>query len=234
MESPHAHVPRGSADTRPAQQRGNSPRKKNRNLGNKPARGSVEYEWALCQPSADGQPAEESRLELADRRRFEQATLPHLDAAYNLARWLTRDEHAAEDVVQEAFLRAARFFASFRGGDGRPWLLAVVRRVSYDWLQKRGTLPMMTFDEEVHGQADEDLNPEHLLIRKGDLQLLERALEELLPEFREAIVLRELEGLSYQEIAAVTGIPVGTVMSRLFRARKQLQLRLAPCPGAED
>src|SRR5262249_33648443 len=149
-------------------------------------------------------------------------------------RWLTRDEHAAEDVVQEAFLRAARFFASFRGGDGRPWLLAVVRRVSYDWLQKRGPLAMMAFDEGLHSQADEELNREHLLIRKGELQLLERALEELLPEFREAIVLRELEGLSYQEIAAVTGIPVGTVMSRLFRARKQLQLRLAPCPGAED
>jgi RNA polymerase sigma-70 factor (ECF subfamily) len=182
----------------------------------------------------DAEPAEESRLDLDDRRRFEQATLPHLDAAYNLARWLTRDEHAAEDVVQEAFLRAARFFASFRGGDGRPWLLAVVRRASYDWLHKRGTLATTSFDEDVHGQADEALNPESVLIRKADLQLLERAVSELLPEFREVIVLRELEGLSYQAIAAVAGIPVGTVMSRLSRARKQLQLRLAPCPGAED
>jgi RNA polymerase sigma-70 factor (ECF subfamily) len=110
----------------------------------------------------------------------------------------------------------------------------VVRRASYDWLHKRGTLATTSFDEDVHGQADEALNPESVLIRKADLQLLERAVSELLPEFREVIVLRELEGLSYQAIAAVAGIPVGTVMSRLSRARKQLQLRLAPCPGAED
>lgn len=173
-------------------------------------------------------------MDLDDRRRFEQATLPHLDAAYNLARWLTRDEHAAEDVVQEAFLRATKFFESFRGGDARPWLLAVVRRVSYDWLQKRRAWAAVSFNEEVHDSGDETLNPEHLVIRKADHELLRRAMEELLPEFREVIVLRELEGLSYQEIATVTGIPVGTVMSRLSRARKQLQLRLAPCPRGED
>ena len=142
-----------------------------------------------------------------ERRRFEQATLPHLDAAYNLARWLTRDDHAAEDVVQEAFLRAAKFFASFRGGDGRPWLLAVIRRASYDWLQKRRAWAAASFDEGVHDRGDEALNPEHLVIRKADQELLRRALEELLPEFREVIVLRELEGLSYQEIATVIGIP---------------------------
>jgi RNA polymerase sigma factor (sigma-70 family) len=173
-------------------------------------------------------------LDFDERRRFEQATLPHLDAAYNLARWLIRDEHAAEDVVQEAFLRAAKFFASFRGGDGRPWLLAVVRRASYDWLQKRRASATTSFNEDLHDKADDALNPELSIIRKGDQQLLRQAMEELLPEFREVIVLRELEGMSYQEIAAVIAIPVGTVMSRLSRARKQLQLRLAACPGAED
>jgi RNA polymerase sigma-70 factor (ECF subfamily) len=182
---------------------------------------------------ADTRPGEETRLDLDERRRFERATVPHLDAAYNLARWLTRDEHAAEDVVQEAYLRAAKFFASFRGGDGRPWLLAVVRRASYDWLQKRRTWPAASLNEETHDRGDEALNPEHLVIRKADRELLRQAVEELVPEFREAIVLRELEGLSYQEIATVTGIPVGTVMSRLSRARKQLQVRLAPCPKAE-
>ncbi len=169
----------------------------------------------------------------AERTRFEQATLPHLDAAYNLARWLTRDEHAAEDVVQEAYLRAARFFASFRGGDGRTWLLAVVRRASYDWLARQRAWAAASFDEDAHGRADESMNPEHLALRAADRQLLREAVEELPPEFREVVVLRELEGLSYQQVAAVTGAPIGTVMSRLSRARRQLQRRLAPCPGGE-
>ena len=173
-------------------------------------------------------------MDLDERRRFEQATLPHLDAAYNLARWLTRDEHAAEDVVQEAYLRAAKFFGTFRGGDGRTWLLTVVRRASYDWLAKsRAWAAAASFDEDVHGRADDSLNPEYLALRTADRQLLRRALEELPPEFREVTVLRELDGLSYQEIAAVTEVPVGTVMSRLSRARKQLRRRLAPCPGGE-
>lgn len=164
-----------------------------------------------------------------ERGRFERATLPHLDAAYNLARWLTRDEHAAEDVVQEAFYRAARFFPSFRGGDGRTWLLAVVRRASFDWLRKQRVWTAAPFDEQEHGAGDESLNPEHLAARTADRHRLRQALEELAPEFREAVVLRELEGLSYQQIAAVTEVPVGTVMSRLARGRKQLQRRLAPC-----
>jgi RNA polymerase sigma-70 factor (ECF subfamily) len=173
-------------------------------------------------------------LDLDERSRFERATLPHLDAAYNLARWLTRDEHAAEDVVQEAYCRAARFFGTFRGGDGRTWLLAVVRRASFDWLAKsRAWAATASFDEDVHGQGDESLNPEHLAVRNADRQFLRQALEELPPEFREVVVLRELEGLSYQQIAAVIGVPVGTVMSRLSRARRQLQRRLAPCPGGE-
>jgi RNA polymerase sigma-70 factor (ECF subfamily) len=174
-------------------------------------------------------------LDLDERRRFEQAVLPHLDAAYNLARWLTRDEHAAEDVVQEAFCRAAKFFATFRGGDGRTWLLAVVRRSSYDWLQKRRAWAATTsFDEELHGPADEAPDPADLAVRKADQERLRQAVEELPPEFREVTVLRELEGLSYQQIAAVAGVPVGTVMSRLSRARKQLRGRLAECPDGEE
>jgi RNA polymerase sigma factor (sigma-70 family) len=109
------------------------------------------------------------RLDPEERGRFERATLPHLDAAYNLARWLTRDEHAAEDVVQEAFCRAARFFASFRGEDGRAWLLAVVRRASYDWLQKRRIWTAAApFDEEAHSPHDDSLNPERLAFQKAD------------------------------------------------------------------
>ena len=174
-------------------------------------------------------------MDLDERRRFEQATLPHLDAAYNLARWLTRDEHAAEDVVQEAYFRAAKFFPSFRGGDGRTWLLAVVGRAFYDWLSKRRAWDAAAgFNEELHGPGDDTQNPAHLAVRKDDQQLLWLALEELPPEFREVVVLRELEGLSYQEIAAVAEVPIGTVMSRLSRARRQLQRRLAPCPGGEE
>jgi RNA polymerase sigma-70 factor (ECF subfamily) len=173
-------------------------------------------------------------LDLDERRRFEQVTLPHLDAAYNLAHWLTRDEYASEEVVQEAYCRAARFFDSFRGGDGRTWLLAVVRRACYDWLQRRRAAAALTsFDEEAHSPDDDALGPEHLAIRNADVQLLRLALEELSPEHREVIVLRELEDLSYQEIADVAGVPLGTVMSRLSRARKQLQRRLAACPGGE-
>ncbi len=175
------------------------------------------------------------RLDPDERARFERVTLPHLDAAYNLARWLTRDEHAAEDVVQDAYLRAARFFASFRGGDGRTWLLAVVRRAAFDWLAKaRAWSAAAPFDEDVHGPGDDSQDPEHLAIRTADRQLLRQALEELPPEFREAVVLRELEGLSYQQIAAVADVPVGTVMSRLSRGRALLRRRLAPCPGGED
>jgi RNA polymerase sigma factor (sigma-70 family) len=175
-----------------------------------------------------------ARLDSDERQRFEQAALPHLDAAYNLARWLARDAHAAEDIVQEAFCRAAKYFAGFRGGDGRTWLLTVVRRAAYDWLDERRARPVAAFDDETADPADESANPEHLAVRKADQQILRRALEELPPEFREVTVLRELEGLSYQQIAAVAGVPIGTVMSRLSRARRQLRQRLAGCPGGGD
>src|SRR5580700_6537727 len=105
-------------------------------------------------------------LDSDERGRFEQTTLPHLDAAYNLARWLTQDEHAAEDVVQEAYYRAARYFASFRGGDGRAWLLGVVRRASFDWLAKRRSQPALVFDEDIHERSDESSSPEFVAIQK--------------------------------------------------------------------
>jgi RNA polymerase sigma-70 factor (ECF subfamily) len=159
--------------------------------------------------------------------RFEQAVLPHLDAACNLARWLTGNDHDAEDVVQEAYLRAFQFFGGFQGGEGRPWLLTIVRNTAYTWLrQNRPREPTAVFEEEVHGAAGPAAGPEDLLVREEDRQLVRQALQELPAEFREVMVLRELEGLSYKEIAAVTGIPLGTVMSRLARARERLQENL--------
>lgn len=162
------------------------------------------------------------------RERFDQAILPHLGAAFNLARWLTRNDHDAEDVVQEAYLRAYQFFDSFHGGDGRAWLLRIVRNTCYSWLEKnRPREPAVAFDETKHSAERSEAGPEAPLIANEERELLRRALEKLPPEFRETIVLRELEGLSYKEIAAVTGIPVGTVMSRLARARERLQECLA-------
>jgi RNA polymerase sigma-70 factor (ECF subfamily) len=167
---------------------------------------------------------------LRDQRseRFDQAVLPHLGAAYNLARWLTRNDHDAEDVVQEAYLRAYQFFEGFHGGDGRPWLLRIVRNTCYSWLEKnRPREPTVAFDETKHSGEREVAGPEAPLVAHENREMLRRALEELPPEFRETIVLRELEGLSYKEIAVVTGAPVGTVMSRLARARERLQECLA-------
>jgi RNA polymerase sigma factor (sigma-70 family) len=167
-------------------------------------------------------------------RRFEQAVLPHLPAAYNLARWLTRDDHDADDVVQEAYVRAFRFFDGFHGGDSRPWLLAIVRHTCYTWLQhNRGLEPMTGFDEDIHSLEGEAMNPETLLLHRTDQLLLRQALEELPVEFREVMILRELEGLSYKEIAAIADLPVGTVMSRLARGRKRLQQTLARRPHTE-
>jgi RNA polymerase sigma-70 factor (ECF subfamily) len=164
------------------------------------------------------------RKPLRDERlaRFEQAVLPHLGSAYNLARWLTRDAHDADDVVQEAYLRAYQFFDGFHGADGRAWLLKIVRNTCYTWLERsRPREPMATFDETRHSAPT--AGPDAALLAGEDRELLRRALAELSDEYREAIVLRELEGLSYKEIAAVTGAPIGTVMSRLARARERLQ-----------
>jgi RNA polymerase sigma factor (sigma-70 family) len=159
---------------------------------------------------------------------FEEAVLPHLRAAYNLAHWLTRNETDAEDVVQEAYLRAFKHFGRFRGGDGLPWLLAIVRNTAYTWMQhNRSPELMIHLDDELHEIESKDLNPEALLLQSANTQMVRRTLEELPIEFREVVVLRELEGLSYKQIADVAEIPLGTVMSRLARARKRLQQGLA-------
>ena len=153
--------------------------------------------------------------------------MPHLDAAFNLARWLTRNEHDAQDVVQDAFLRAFKFFEGFHGGNSRSWLLSIVRHTTYTWLQKNRRPELATvFDEEKHDVEDTASNPEVLLLKNADRQEIMKAVEELPVEFREAMILRELEGMSYGEIADMTDVPVGTVMSRLARARKRLQQSL--------
>ena len=158
---------------------------------------------------------------------FEQTVLPHLDAAYNLARWLTRNDYDAEDVVQEAYLRAFEYFGGFYGTDGRGWLLTIVRNTCYTWLRRNRAKELSTpFDEEIHSDEDASSNPEEILLEKIDGQHLRGALEEMPVEFREALVLRELEGLSYKEIADISGVPVGTVMSRLARARDRLKASL--------
>lgn len=164
------------------------------------------------------------------RRRFERLIVPHLDAAYDLARWLTRDPAFAEEVVQEAFLRAYRFFESFRGDESRAWMLAIVRNTCFTLLEKE--LPSSrfeTFDEVAHSGALDPLpSAEELAIARQDAVQLREALTALPIEFRETVVLRELHGLSYKEIAAVTDAPIGTVMSRLARGR----LALAKALGA--
>jgi RNA polymerase sigma-70 factor, ECF subfamily len=159
---------------------------------------------------------------------FDQVVLPHLDAAYNLARWMTRNGQDAEDVVQEAFVRALRFFGGFRGDNARAWLLAIVRNTCYDWLRRhRPSEVSASFDEEVHGAGDQGPTPEDLLMGHADRIRLREALEALPVAWREVLILRELEGLSYKEIADVAGIKMGTVMSRLARARARLQQELA-------
>ena len=157
-------------------------------------------------------------------QRFEQAVLPHLDAAYNLARWLTRNEHDAQDMVQEASLRAFKFFDGFHGVDARAWLLTTVRNTCYTWLQQnRRSRVTISFDEEIHTVEEDALNPSALVLKSGDMEMLKESLEELPDEFREVIVLRDLEELSYKQIAEVINAPLGTVMSRLARARGRLK-----------
>ena len=158
---------------------------------------------------------------------FEERVLPHLGAAYNLARWLTRNEHDAEDIVQESYLRAYKFFGGFRGGDGRAWLLTIVRNTCYSWFQQNKPRELAVPLEDGAFDIESDApTPEAELIRNADSRLITEALEDLPLEFREIVVLRELEGMSYKEIADVIDIPLGTVMSRLARARKRLQQTL--------
>ena len=164
--------------------------------------------------------------------RFEQSVLPHLDAAYNLARWLTRNDHDAEDIVQEAYLRAMRYFDSWKGGEARPWLLAIVRNTGYTWLERNRPAELVSIDDvspvttdaETLGQVSgPEANPEVILLQSTNRKLVNQALEELPVVFREVIVMREIEDLTYKEIASIVGIPMGTVMSRLSRGREILK-----------
>ncbi|MBZ5626253.1 MAG: sigma-70 family RNA polymerase sigma factor [Acidobacteriia bacterium] len=154
--------------------------------------------------------------------------LPHLDAAYNLARWLVGNVQDAQDATQEACLRALTFFDGFHGEDGRAWLLAIVRNTCYDWLRKnRGHLHLQGAPEELDSAADPAPDPEAAQLRNADQHMVREGLEALPAEFREVLVLRELEGMSYKHIAHVTDTPIGTVMSRLARGRKRLETVLA-------
>jgi len=160
--------------------------------------------------------------------------LPHLGAAYNLARWLVGSQHDAEDVVQESYLRALKFFTGFRGGNGRPWLLAIVRNTCYTWLRGNRMDAVTTeLDEDMPLADTRDVNPEELLMAAARSELVQQALEQLPAEFREVVILRELEGMSYKEIAEIAGVPMGTVMSRLARARVRLQKLLSEANPAE-
>ena len=185
----------------------------------------LEHSWAIKAPDWEAMT-------------FEETVLPHLDAAYNLARWLTRNEHDAQDVVQEAYLRAFRFFGGFRGSDARAWVLTIVRNTCYTWFrQNRSPELAADFDEAVREKESGEPDPETRQVLKAQSQLVNDAIEKLPIEFREVMVLRELEELSYKEIAAVVGVPIGTVMSRLARARKRLHesLReLAPGDSLES
>jgi RNA polymerase sigma-70 factor, ECF subfamily len=155
---------------------------------------------------------------------FERAVLPHLNAAYNLARWLMRNEQDAQDVAQEACLRAFRFFPGFRGGDARAWLLKIVRNTCYTWLHANRPLQdAAEFDENLFSPDSRAPNPEEAVLQNDSDTLVRKALEKLPPNFREVLILRELEGMSYREIADITGMPAGTVMSSLSRARGRLR-----------
>jgi RNA polymerase sigma-70 factor (ECF subfamily) len=154
---------------------------------------------------------------------FDTVVVPHLDAGYRLARWLMRDERDAEDMVQEASLRAFRYFRTFDGRDARAWFLTIVRNTCYSWRGRGSQAPTESFDEELHNSARPPPDPETLLLQTADAMLLARVLDRLPGHFHQLLVLRELEGLSYRELSDVIGIPIGTVMSRLSRAREALR-----------
>jgi RNA polymerase sigma factor (sigma-70 family) len=173
----------------------------------------------ISHPVIDSKPDQRGKLTL-----FEETILPHLNAAYNLARWLTRNEHDAEDVVQEAYLRAFRFFDGYKGGDGKSWLLAVVRNTCFTW-RRHEKREMITdpFDEATHSSNRQEASQEERLLEAAKMSVLRNCMEMLPLEFREILVMRELEEMSYRQISEVASLPVGTVMSRLSRARKRLE-----------
>src|SRR5215472_4838804 len=155
---------------------------------------------------------------------FEALMLPHMDAAYNLARWLLRNEQDAQDIVQEAYLRAFKSFSGFHGSNGRAWLLTIVRNTSYTLLKKNHAVDLTTtFDEEIHTPGHESVSPAAILEHAEDAELIKNAMNELPAEFREILTLRHQESLSYQEMGDILKIPIGTVMSRLARGRAKLR-----------
>jgi RNA polymerase sigma-70 factor (ECF subfamily) len=160
--------------------------------------------------------------------RFETTVLPHLDAAYNLARWLTRNDQDAQDVVQESFMRALRYFDAMKGAEARPWILAIVRNTCYTWLEKNRPADVVPLDDGESGAAPpaaaiNTITPEVILLQSANRKLVNQALEDLPVGYREVIVMREIEDMSYRDIASVAGIPMGTVMSRLSRGRELLR-----------
>jgi RNA polymerase sigma-70 factor (ECF subfamily) len=192
----------------------------------------------VVQTETDADAPGRGETEAARSRRFQQLALPHLDAAYNLARWLCGNASDAEDVVQEAFMRAFRFFDTFRGDSARPWLLAIVRRTWYtEWRRRASPQDMLEFDDTMDdavfdGWSAGGADPQALLIRDEDTRLVHEALAQLPVEYREVLILRELEEMGYREIAAVADLPIGTVMSRLARGRRKLAALLKATPGA--
>jgi RNA polymerase sigma factor (sigma-70 family) len=168
----------------------------------------------------------ESRLRL-----FEEIILPHLNSAHNLARWMTRNDQDAQDVVQESYMRAFRFFDSYRGGDGKAWLLEIVRNTCFTFQRREmRKSTVVVFEEAAHTPSAKQPNAEEALVEAGNRQILLRCIESLPEPFREVLVMRELEEMSYRQIAEVSGVPPGTVMSRLSRARQ----RLEECAKSQD
>jgi RNA polymerase sigma-70 factor (ECF subfamily) len=165
--------------------------------------------------------------------RFDALMLPHLDAAHNLARWLMGNRQDAEDAVQDSYVRALAYFDSFHGEDGRAWLLAIVRHACFEKL-RRSRQQIEFACDDLDLARDGNLNPEALQLQSADRELVWRGLELLPPEYREALVLREMEGLSYKQIARIADVPIGTVMSRLARARRRLQETLSPAARKEE
>ncbi|QQC64837.1 RNA polymerase sigma factor [Paraburkholderia ginsengisoli] len=191
----------------------------------------------MVQTETDAAARERGETDAAKSRRFQQLALPHLDAAYNLARWLCGNPSDAEDVVQEAFMRAFRFFDTFRGDSARPWLLAIVRRTWYtEWRRRASPHEMLEFDDTMDdaafdGWSTGGTDPQALLIRDEDTKRVHEALALLPVEYREVLILRELEEMGYREIAAVADVPIGTVMSRLARGRRKLAALLVESQG---
>jgi RNA polymerase sigma-70 factor (ECF subfamily) len=198
---------------------------------NRPRRGARLLTTGPLQPLGGGPIAKASSGIVNDEAKlfFRQTVLAHLDAAYNLARWLVRNEHDAEDLVQEALLRAFRHFDASHVANPRPWLLAIVRNTCFTWLKRHRAFELLPTEDGEEGIAIESSlvapspNPEQLFLEAESRRHLDRLLERLPPEFREIVILREIEECSYKEIAAIIGVPIGTVMSRLARARRLLR-----------